>query len=162
MIKDFDTVRAQLKELAEVINAFKSEAVQLRIIDLVIGGAPLVAKLELPPVIPALPPSPPASGLKSRKRARKVAASEAFGAAAKPSRSPAKGRPSGNMTLETLINDGFFKSPKTISQIVEHCDTSLAMKYKQSDFSGPLMRQVREKHLTRKKNADSQYEYVGQ
>ena len=34
------------------------------------------------------------------------------------------------------------------------------MKYKQSDFSGPLMRLVREKRLTRKKNTDGQYEYV--
>jgi hypothetical protein len=64
------------------------------------------------------------------------------------------------VTLETLVVDGFFKTPKTIGQIVEHCDTSLAMKYKQSDFSGPLMRLVREKRLIRKKNTDGQYEYV--
>ena len=78
----------------------------------------------------------------------------------KATRAPAKGRPGGTVTLDTLVADSFFKSPKTIGQIVEHCDTSLAMKYKQSDFSGPLMRLVREKRLTRKKNTDGQYEYV--
>lgn len=29
MIKKFDTIKSQLRELAEVINTFKSEAVQL-------------------------------------------------------------------------------------------------------------------------------------
>jgi hypothetical protein len=158
MIKDFDTVKAQLKELAEVINAFKSEAVQLRIIDLVIGGAPLAAKLETTPR-PLADPQPKPS--KSRKRVRKSAGADSASQPAKTPRGPAKGRPGGKVTLDTLISEGFFRSAKTIGQIVEHCDTSLAMKYRQSDFSGPLMRLVREKRLTRKKNTDgSQYEYV--
>lgn len=159
MIKDFDTVRTQLRELAEVINAFKSEAVQLRIIDLVIGGAPLAGKLEILP--PANPDEQTALKSRSRKRARKTTKLDSTDAIPKTTRAPSKGRPGGRATLETLVTDGFFKSPKAIGQIVEHCDTSLAMKYKQSDFSGPLMRLVREKRLTRKKNPDGQYEYVG-
>lgn len=158
MIKDFDTVRAQLKELAEVINAFKSEAVQLRIVDLIIGGAPLAAKLEATPA--SLPATDDGVKPKARRRARKTGKVDSPAATAKASRAPAKGRPGGKATLDTLVADSFFKSPKTIGQIVEHCDTSLAMKYKQSDFSGPLMRLVREKRLTRKKNTDGQYEYV--
>lgn len=158
MIKDFDTVRTQLKELAEVINAFKSEAVQLRIIDLVIGGASLAAKLEVPPAI--IPNAEEAPKSRARKRARKTNTPDSSTTSPKVSRVPAKGRPGGKVTLETLVVDGFFKSPKAIGQIVEHCDTSLAMKYKQSDFSGPLMRLVREKRLIRKKNTDGQYEYV--
>ena len=35
MIKNFDVIKEQLKELAGVINSFKSEAVQLRLIELV-------------------------------------------------------------------------------------------------------------------------------
>lgn len=158
MIKDFETVRTQLKELAEVINAFKSEAVQLRIIDLVIGGAPLAAKLETPPAIDPKTQIP--AKAQPRKRSRKTTKGDSTAIPAKATRAPAKGRPGGKATLETLVNDGFFKSPKTIGQLVEHCDTSLAMKYKQSDFSGPLMRFVRDKRLTRKKNTDGQYEYV--
>jgi hypothetical protein len=158
MIKDFDTVRAQLKELAEVINAFKSEAVQLRIVDLIIGGAPLAAKLESTAPTPIADVA--AKPTRARKRARKAAATNPSDQPAKPARSPAKGRPSGKVTLDSLVSEGFFKSPKTIGQMVEHCDTSLAMKYRQSDFSGPLMRLVREKRLTRKKNTDGQYEYI--
>ena len=38
MIANFDEVSRQLKELATVINTFKSEAVQLRIIEIVLAG----------------------------------------------------------------------------------------------------------------------------
>ena len=38
MIKNFDVIKEQLKELAGVINSFKSEAVQLRLIELVFEG----------------------------------------------------------------------------------------------------------------------------
>ena len=37
MIKNFDEIKEQLKELSGVINSFKSEAVQLRIVELVFG-----------------------------------------------------------------------------------------------------------------------------
>ena len=159
MIKDFNTVSLQLKELAGVINAFKSEAVQLRIIDLVIGGASLAAKLEIPPTNQVTAPPTPVT--KARKRTRNAGKTKPVTSIARPNRPTAKGRPGGKVTLDTLITEGFFKAPKTIGQIVEHCDTSLAMKYKQSEFSGPLMRQVREKRLTRRKNSDGQYEYLG-
>lgn len=157
MIKDFETVRTQLKELAEVINAFKSEAVQLRIIDLVFGGVPLVEKFEHPVAVAASPGPPAAS--KPRKGVKKAGAQKAANPAAKSSRPPPKGRPSGNSMLKTLVKEGFFKSSKTLKEIVDHCDTNRATKYNQSNFSGPLMRQVRENNLTRKKNADGQYEY---
>ena len=37
MISNFDEVKKQLSELSEVINKFKSEAVQLRIVEIVLG-----------------------------------------------------------------------------------------------------------------------------
>jgi molybdenum cofactor biosynthesis enzyme MoaA len=39
MIRNFALIKAQLRELAEVINAFKSETVQLRLIELVFEEA---------------------------------------------------------------------------------------------------------------------------
>jgi hypothetical protein len=70
------------------------------------------------------------------------------------------GRPGGKVMLDRLVGENFFKKPKTIKQIVEHCEHNLAFKYKQSDFSGPLGRLTRDGALTRKKNADKQYEYA--
>src|SRR5687768_5879979 len=40
MIKDFEATKRQLGELAEVINKFTSEAVQLRIVELIFGASP--------------------------------------------------------------------------------------------------------------------------
>jgi hypothetical protein len=158
MIKDFDAVRLQLKQLAEVINAFKSENVQLRIIELVLGGAPASEKLPIS-TDPAQPPAV-APTQRTRKRARKNVKADTLGVKPKVTRPLAKGKLGGKSTLETLVAENFFKSAKTIGQIVEHCDTNLATKFKQSDFSGPLARLVREKSLTRKKNTDGQYEYI--
>lgn len=38
MLKNFEKIKRQLEELAPVINAFKSEAVQLRVAEYVLGG----------------------------------------------------------------------------------------------------------------------------
>jgi hypothetical protein len=39
MIENFETVKSQLRELSEIVNSFKSEAVQLKIIELILGDA---------------------------------------------------------------------------------------------------------------------------
>jgi len=151
MIKNFDTIKSQLRELAEVINAFKSEAVQLRLIELVFeaarddtdeeGGTKLARPAE-------------DASRKARKVAKKSTRTEAQSTKGKTG-----GRPGGKSTLDRLVSDGFFKKPKTIKQVVEHCEHNLAFKYKQTDFSGPLGRLTRSETLSRKKNADKQYEY---
>lgn len=149
MIKNFDVIKEQLKELAGVINSFKSEAVQLRLIELVFesaegsggesgGGAP--ADKERP-----------------RRKAQKVTAPATQKEGA--SRPKGLGRPGGKAMLDRLHGEGFFKKPKTIKQLVEHCEHNLAFKYKQSDLSGPLGRLTRDGKLKRTKNADKQYEY---
>ena len=38
MIKNFEEVKKQLKELSQIINSFQSEAVQLRLIHLIFGA----------------------------------------------------------------------------------------------------------------------------
>lgn len=40
MIKNFEIVKKQLSELAGIVNSFKSEAVQLRIVELIFGIMP--------------------------------------------------------------------------------------------------------------------------
>ena len=37
MLKDFDELKRQLSELSKIVNEFKSEAVQLRIVDHIFG-----------------------------------------------------------------------------------------------------------------------------
>ena len=145
MIKNFDVIKEQLRELAGVINTFKSEAVQLRLIELVFEAADGGGS------------TPDAEKPRRRKAQAKAApAANKEGAAAK---SRGSRRPGGKNTLDRLRGEGFFKKPKTIKQLVEHCDHNLALKYRQSDFSGPLGRLTRDGKLKRTKNADKQYEY---
>ena len=152
MIKNFDTVKSQLRELAEVINGFKSEAVQLRLIELVFEAAS--ADSDEPEDRGEQKKAVRGSTGKARRVAKKPAAADAASGKTKGS-----GRPGGKSMLDRLVGEGFFKKPKTIKQVVEHCEHNLAFKYKQTDFSGALGRLTRSGTLSRKKNADKQYEY---
>lgn len=153
MIKNFDVIKEQLRELAEIINTFKSEAVQLRLIEIVFAAAE--------------PDSRENSGGGKGNPARRERSAGRTGrtrATPKPQKdgvpkSRGAGRPGGKATLDRLHSEGFFKKPKTIKQLVEHSAQNLALKYKQSDFSGPLGRLTRDGKLKRTKNADKQYEY---
>ena len=48
MIKNFDKVKTQLEELSDAINKFKSEAVQLKILELIFKNAGLSSDKEKP------------------------------------------------------------------------------------------------------------------
>lgn len=153
VIKNFDEIKSQLKELSEVVNSFKSEAVQLRIVDLVLGTEPASADENADEI-----KSPPAHRLSRRKT------STAKKTTAKPTAKRAGVKPSGQgavATLGKLVEDGFFAKPKSIGDIVKHCEHNLARKFKANEFSGKLGKLVREGALKRTKNAENQYEYQG-
>lgn len=150
MIKNFDEIKSQLKDLSEVVNSFKSEAVQLRIVELVFGYEPDIES--------------DGSEQEKRKPPRKKAASKKAGKRAKASstlKKPGKKASSQGAvaTLTKLVDEDFFTSPKSIADIVEHCEHNLARKFKANEFSGKLARLVRDGTLTRTKNSENQYEY---
>jgi len=150
VIDKLDDIKKQLAELANVLNAFKSEAVQLRILEFVLGEETTEgsdAKATKPP-----------NYKKTPKRIRQTATKHS------DEKSPAKrkklltgsGAPA---TLTQLVAGTFFDKPRTINDIIEHCRHNLARSFKANEFSGKLARLVRSSILTRKKNADKQYEY---
>lgn len=150
MIKNFEEIKSQLKDLSEVINGFKSEAVQLRIVELVLG---LESEGNMPAGETDLPTT-------SRRKLAKRKSRKKATAVPTPKKSGAK--PSGQgavATLIKLVNEGFFGKPKSIGDIIEHCNHNLARKFKANEFSGKLGRLVREGSLKRSKNAENQYEY---
>lgn len=151
MIKNFDEIKDQLKELSGIINSFKSEAVQVRLVELIFAA---VDGEEIDEVDQE-------SGQKKPKRPRrKTSNSRNSPTTTDPRPTRAVGRPGSKTTMQRLYNEGFFKKPRAIGQIVEHCETNLALKYKQSDFSGTLARYTRDGKLKRAKNKDNQYEYT--
>ncbi len=148
-----DGLEEQLAELAKILNSFKSEAVQLRILDYVLGDENSAAGR------PAFPTQPfsPTKRKKSSKRTK-----------------PSKGEPqpselslkkktkvgSGAKSALTQLVDGdFFNSPRTIQDIIQYCKDKLARTYRSNEFSSKLGQLAREGILTREKNADGQYEY---
>ena len=148
MIRDFDQVRKQLAELAEVINSFKSEAVQLRIVELVLGRP---TKEE---VSEHVEDEPKKNKVKTRRRKPKASSDGSTSDKRK-----AQGGTGAVAILTQLATTDFFDRPKTINDILEHCKHNLARTFKANEFSGKLGRLVRVKELTREKNADNQYEY---
>ena len=154
MIKNFDQIKRQLSELAPAINSFKSEAVQLRVVELILRGG---AQADDPQAEDADGEASSASSARRGRRRKSAEPATAKGEA--KSRPKAVGRLGGLRMLGQLVGNGFFKKQRTIGDIVDHCGTNLAMQYKQTDFSGPLIRFVHDGKLKRVKNKDQQYEY---
>jgi hypothetical protein len=152
MIQNFEHISAQLKELAPIINSFKSETVQLRIVELIFGAQQPGAEASEEPV------EEQASG--SPKRERKARATRPTTRSTGTPAPRKKANGTGPMsTLTQLAADGFFDKRQTLSKIVDHCKSKKARIFKLSDMSGPLGRAVRDGLLEREKNADGQYEY---
>jgi hypothetical protein len=146
MIENIEEVKNQLKELSEVINSFTSEAVQLRIIDLVFNASQkqdLVSQVkhEMAPTAPHL------------KRRRIKSKVRSF-----PTDRAANGEGPVS-TLAKLTEGVFFDQPQSIKSIIEYCEVNLSKKIKQSDISGRLAKMVKEGTLKRVKNSNGQYEY---
>lgn len=149
MIEKFDGIKKQLSGLATVLNAFKSEAVQLRILDLVFGEQTPEEKADQP----ADDKTP------GRVRARRTPKKKKTDAVAPNKKKKAPAGTGAPATLTQLLSGNFFDKPRTIKDIIEHCKHNLARTFKANEFSGKLGRMVRNDELIRKKNADKQYEY---
>jgi hypothetical protein len=148
MIKNFEEVKSQLAELSEVVNKFKSEAVQLRIVELVFSGA-------------TLPDGDNTAHHATRKGSKNKRAAVTDSAEGKgdSKRKRSAGSTGPKTTLEQFIGEGFFNEKRTIGAVVEHCKIK-ARNFKSNELSGPLGRLVRENQLSRTTSAENQYEYI--
>jgi hypothetical protein len=149
MIENFANMKKQLSELASVLNEFKSETVQLRILELVLGKKPAEdvehhEEVESP------------AGVASARRGTRAAKKNAIPSGKRKKAPSGTGAPS---TLTQLLSGTFFDKARTINDVIEHCKHNLARTFRANEFSGKLGRMVRNGELTRKKNADKQYEY---
>lgn len=150
MIKNFEEVKKQLTELSSVINSFKSEAVQLKIVELIFKG---VATPEVKDENQQL--SDPSSATKKPKPKTRKSIQSA---------SEKKGKKTGKIgpatVLNELLTDGYFDKARTLNDIIDYCDKHKARKFKPNELSSPLARFVRNGRLKREKNAENQYEYT--
>jgi len=150
MLKNFDEIKSQLAELAPIINSFKSEAVQRRIVDLIFNGA----RIEESDLEGEL--TEQTSEEKPKRKAKRKA-----NGANTSSKAP-KNKTTGSgpvVTLNALIDEGFFSTPQTLKQMIDHCKTNKARTFRANELSGYLGRCVSDGKLKRKKNSENQYEY---
>lgn len=155
MIKDFETVKKQLQELSAVINNFKSETVQLRILDLLFKGVKVIDDNTEEDK-----ETPKSSSSTSRVKSRKRKAKKPENGEASKKVSSRAGKLGPHSAITQLLAEDFFKTKKTIGDIVEHCKNNLATTVKSNDISGKLASMVRDKKLKRVRNPDNnQYEY---
>ena len=152
MFKDFETTKAHLTELAEIINKFKSEAVQLRLVELIFAGADFV-----PRTASQQEATSPATPAKPRRKSRPKSSSKADDEAGAKKRTSSGG--GAVATLVKIFEEGYFKEPRSISDICAHCEVNLARRIKPNEISGKLGRMVRSRQLSRTKNSDNQYAY---
>jgi hypothetical protein len=146
MFEKYDKIKEKLNEISGTLNTFKSEAVQLRIIDYLLGS-----------VVP--PEEEEIKGKKRHnKRLTKSKGKELDGNPKSPKTKNTGGTGAYSM-INRLLKDDFFKSSKTINQMIKHLDLNYAKKIKANDISGKLVRLVRDGELTRVKNKENQYEY---
>jgi hypothetical protein len=150
VIQNFDDLKKQLSELSTVLNGFKSEAVQLRLLELIFEDDRTAEDVD-----------PPASTKAKRKfpTRRKPKVKEAVANVAPAKKKRVSTGSGANATLAQLLATDYFTKPRTINDIIEHCKHNLARTFKPNEFSGKLGRMVRMQELKRKKNADDQYEY---
>lgn len=151
MFDKFDEKKSQLDALSKVLNKFNSEAVQLRILDHLFGGADL-DEVQTQGSVSRGP----------RKAAKKTKAK-------KPKQSSSKGTTSSSNkskkdgpkgVIEQLIAEGYFAERRSIGDVREYCKINLARNFKTTDLSPAFSRLIKDRVLAREKNSESKsYEY---
>lgn len=147
------SLKKDLGQLAGVLNQFKSEAVQVKLLDQFLSGGVVVAAKPVAAAaapVPARRGRPPGSGA---KKAAKAAPAAPKAGRRKRSKVGATG------ALNKLMEGGFFKAHRTIADVTAACKSRLGLDIAVTNLSGPLMRFVEEKKLVRAKNKDEKYEY---
>jgi hypothetical protein len=151
MMKDFTKTAEQLKELASVLNEFKSEAVQVKLVEMLFAGG---IKTQVEPETPAV------TVAKKAGRPPKAKPATAASAPLRATRKRSTTRPGPSVILKQLIENNFFTDNRTIGDVVDYCMKMYNYEYKSTDLSGTLAKLAKDGVLKREKNPQSnQFEY---
>src|SRR2546425_347503 len=130
-----EELKKELTEIADILNQFKSEAVQLKVLDMLAGR--ITSEL----------------GVRTKHKRKgtggqKPAKEEdlATGEPEKQSRTGAASRGSGggaHSVILRLVEEGFFEKPQTIGAITKHASERLGHHLKANECSPSLLRLLR-------------------
>ena len=156
MIHNFELLKQQLSELSPIINSFKSETVQLRLVELMFAQASGISTPEekndvTPTFTNAAPPR--------KRRATRAKSAKSENGETKPNRAKG-GRPGPGAMVEQLISEGFFNKGKAPNDVVTHCRDDKVFTYNGTEISVSLARAVKSLKLKREKDGNGQFLYV--
>lgn len=154
------SLKKDIGQLAGLLNQFKSEAVQVRLLDRFLSGA--VTAPQPAAAVTADAPKrrgrPPGSGKKKKEKVVKAAAPAAPAKAGKRGKRK-RSKAGATSALHQLLESGFFKTRRSIADVTGACKSKLGLDIAVTNLSGPLMRFVKDKKLVRAKNKDDKFEY---
>ena len=144
MSKHIEKVKKQLTEISEVVNSFKSEAVQLKIVE----------KL-LDIIIDSDKGETEAMELFNKKTHKQKSDHDEniFAHDRK--------KPGATKVLNQLLSTDFFYTPRSIASIANYCKDNFDSDFKTSELSGILLKLANEGKLRRERSQDNnRFEYV--
>lgn len=148
MNRNFHELKQQLAELSETINKFESEAVQLRIVELLFSETGNGSEL-----------SEGENGVYAAGPGRLMAGQGEMGGLPGRRRRAVPSASGAVAALAKLVDSDFFLKKRTIGDVVKKCEEEVGTRYRSNAFSGPLSRYARSGVLKREKNAEGKYVY---
>ncbi|HTK22211.1 MAG TPA: hypothetical protein VL442_21980 [Mucilaginibacter sp.] len=145
MSKHIEKLKKQLLEISEVVNSFRSEAVQVKVIDRLLDAIIESEKGEI-------------DGADAfNRRVRRTRQSDEDENHAINGRK----KPGATKVLNQLLLTDFFNSSHSISEIADYCKESYDSDFKTSELSGILLKLAKENKLKRERSNDNnRFEYV--
>jgi hypothetical protein len=123
MSKHTEKLRKQLLEISEVVNAFKSEAVQVKIIDRLLDSIMESDRHDF-------------DGDVSKVQDRRGRKDRDYADDGAESRIRGRKKPGATKILNQIIHTDFFDVPRSISSIAYYCKEQYDSDFKTSELSG--------------------------
>ena len=145
MSKHIEKLKKQLLEISEVVNSFRSEAVQVKVIDRLLDAMIESEKGEIDG----------ADAFNRRVRRTKQTDDD------ENLSTNGRKKPGATKVLNQLLLTDFFNSSHSISEIAEYCKENYSSDFKTSELSGILLKLAKENKLKRERSDDNnRFEYV--
>ncbi|RFZ85619.1 hypothetical protein DYU05_08495 [Mucilaginibacter terrenus] len=146
MSRQIEKLKKQLAEIAEVVNSFQSEAVQVRVVDRLLDEIMETERVDT-------------EGSENfNKRGRRAESENEEQGTTEQRRK----KPGATKVLNQLLSTDYFKTPHSISSIAEYCKQKFDSDFKTSELSGILLKLAKENKLRRERsNENNRFEYVG-
>ena len=146
MSKHIEKLKKQLMDISEVVNSFRSEAVQVRVVDRLLDAMIESEKAE----------GDGTEVFSKRGYKQRSENGESYSA------TRGSKKPGATKVLNQLLTTDFFHTPHSISSIANYCKENFDSDFKTSELSGILLKLANEGKLRRERSVENnRFEYVG-